>query len=903
MPHSSAQRPPEYAQPHSQKNTPRNTPGPAPLPSFHPPTAQPPVQIAFSDPFHNRDPFLPPSQHQRRESYGHMNGAPLHHYPGERAWPHPQGPLEPPPPPPPPFGARNMPPPSPSSNPASFGPPRGPPTASPYPGSRELPAFGPRGGMSISSLIGGDTARNGPTSPKAATTHNSPTLKSPSGRSPQRPRSTSVRSDIGHTNRPLSPRHGEYARGYEGRPAHDHRFVPYPYGQQPNAAAFRQYQSSPTSTNGEPGLAGTAQAPPRPNSQPVGLPQARQDDYGRPLPAGPPELSGFRHYNNHGFRASEAPPQAGSDGHERRFGEELPRRMPSPDHARMAAMHQSSHAPGPYGPHEPHSGLFRPGYLSQGPHFEAQHAQLHEVRHRDPQQPSPAPSDHSVVDGRFRHFGPQIPSYYNEEKPRTEPPRRELEENAGNHRGLLNVSPDINRANGRGSPLPQAVQGAQPRPGLNGRDPSVKNEFGRMFSGLGSGVGGSGTPIAGFSANGVTTPSRMSPRVGENAEVMQSTEEDHAGDGTMSKRKTRRANDENDSIDGRNTPTAGQKTSKRAKTSHATHHHHHHQHAHAHHHHHHHHDEHAHHPASGFGTLKFPQGANGSQAGAAPAHHHHHHHGVHAHHHHHAKPHTVNAPELTVHDKALMQSIEKLPRKHLGSALYSTALSMASNKKTINDIKFAFDTTVLPIPRFEGKANCTFTVRVAREYLQMSDSDVSTSEEIAGGLEEICRRRALWGTGIYTDDSDVVAAAVHSGWIRGDFGEFNDDIRNLLDQEQREDSTLGDTTMLYEKPKEPIRIPPDLDMHVTVLLLPALQEYNSTVMHNLRSRSWGPDHDGMSFKIHSIEFVDEPRHTRFAERGSKGMKKRIKEEHAARQDAAETLLGLMNGGRSVQIGA
>lgn len=478
-----------------------------------------------------------------------------------------------------------------------------------------------------------------------------------------------------------------------------------------------------------------------------------------------------------------------------------------------------------------------------------------------------------------------------------------MEENPANHRNLLNLSPELNRANGRGSPLPQAVQGAQPRPGLPGRDPSVKNEFGRMFSGLGSGVGGTGTPIAGFSANGVTTPSRTSPRLGENSEVIQSTEEDHAADGTTSKRRTRRANEDNDSVDGKNTPTAGQKTSKRAKTSHATHHHHHHQHAHAHHHHHHHHDEHAHHPAGGFSTLKFPANANGSQKGAAPAHHHHHHHGNHAHHHHHAKLQTVSAPELTVHDKALMQSVENLPRKHLGNALYSTTLSMASNKNTINDVKFAFDTTVMPIPRFEGKANCTFTVRVPREYLQMSDSDASTAEEIAGGLEEICRRRALWGTGIYTDDSDVVAAAVHSGWIRGDFGEFNNEIRTLLDQDQTEDSILGEKTVLDEKPKDPIRIPQDLDMHVTVLLLPALQEYNSTVMHNIHSRPWGSDHDGMSFKIQSIEFMDEPRHTRFTERNSKGMKKRIKEEHAARQDAAETLLGLMNGGRSVQIGA
>ncbi|KAI5286775.1 hypothetical protein KEM52_001868, partial [Ascosphaera acerosa] len=51
--------------------------------------------------------------------------------------------------------------------------------------------------------------------------------------------------------------------------------------------------------------------------------------------------------------------------------------------------------------------------------------------------------------------------------------------------------------------------------------------------------------------------------------------------------------------------------------------------------------------------------------------------------------------------------------------------------------------------------NCTVTVRVPRWHLA------------AGKREEICYRRALWGTGVYTDDSDPVAAAIHSGFLRG----------------------------------------------------------------------------------------------------------------------------------------
>jgi len=66
---------------------------------------------------------------------------------------------------------------------------------------------------------------------------------------------------------------------------------------------------------------------------------------------------------------------------------------------------------------------------------------------------------------------------------------------------------EINRTKGRISPLPQAVQGAQPQlPGPAG-EPGIKSEFGRVFSGLGGGIGGlgvsnpvtSGPPPAPFS--------------------------------------------------------------------------------------------------------------------------------------------------------------------------------------------------------------------------------------------------------------------------------------------------------------------------------------------------------------------------------------------------------------------
>ncbi|KAH0113992.1 hypothetical protein KCU82_g23919, partial [Aureobasidium melanogenum] len=99
--------------------------------------------------------------------------------------------------------------------------------------------------------------------------------------------------------------------------------------------------------------------------------------------------------------------------------------------------------------------------------------------------------------------------------------------------------------------------------------------------------------------------------------------------------------------------------------------------------------------------------------------------------------------------------------------LIITITTLPPRESTPLDFKYHFKSSVKPIPRFEDKANCTFTVRVPRAYLGASSAVEEDSGTIAGGLEEICKTRAVWGSDVYSDDSDPIAAAVHSGWIRG----------------------------------------------------------------------------------------------------------------------------------------
>ena len=80
--------------------------------------------------------------------------------------------------------------------------------------------------------------------------------------------------------------------------------------------------------------------------------------------------------------------------------------------------------------------------------------------------------------------------------------QQHLKDELTSHRkSSLAMLVENSRSRGRFSPLPQAVQGAQRRTSGPASDPGIKNEFARMFSGIGSGVGS-----AGPNGSGASTP-------------------------------------------------------------------------------------------------------------------------------------------------------------------------------------------------------------------------------------------------------------------------------------------------------------------------------------------------------------------------------------------------------------
>jgi hypothetical protein len=186
-----------------------------------------------------------------------------------------------------------------------------------------------------------------------------------------------------------------------------------------------------------------------------------------------------------------------------------------------------------------------------------------------------------------------------------------------------------------------------------------------------------------------------------------------------------------------------------------------------------------------------------------------------------------------------------------------------------------------------GKENCTLTVKVSRAHLTRD------------AREEITSRRALWGTEVYSDDSDVVAACIHGGWIRGEWPEESIDV-SLLDLDQGPNSAAAadlrntaakgnkrtsaastDANQQQQQQQQhllvldsppatgPMHVPPNRDLHVTLLVLPRLERYASMARYGMQSREWGAAHgdaaagqpplgsrhDGLSFKVMALRWV------------------------------------------------
>ena len=141
---------------------------------------------------------------------------------------------------------------------------------------------------------------------------------------------------------------------------------------------------------------------------------------------------------------------------------------------------------------------------------------------------------------------------------------------------------------------------------------------------------------------------------------------------------------------------------------------------------------------------------------------------------------------------------------------------------------------IIPGGIIEDNVGGVFEIRIPRRFLDRDNEAVV--------------KRKLWGTGVYTDDSDVVAS---TSLIMKD--------ANLV---------LFHTSTL---PQSPLSGPKDLAAQF--LVLPTLKHYAPSTLNELRSRGW-KIHDGYSIYLDHWEWIP----LGSAEGGRHARKRRIDEE-------------------------
>ncbi|KAL1850372.1 hypothetical protein Daus18300_012967 [Diaporthe australafricana] len=388
---------------------------------------------------------------------------------------------------------------------------------------------------------------------------------------------------------------------------------------------------------------------------------------------------------------------------------------------------------------------------------------------------------------------------------------------------------EMNRK-GRISPLPQAVQGAQPQIQGPPGEAGIKSEFGRMFSGIGSGVSGLGvsSPVA-SGAQLPFTSSGLGRRDDLDHAPQDITSEPKGGRDNASRNKRRKPKDDDAKNDEDSTGVA--------KDLLMTHHH-------------------APPRSSAHGQIREP---NAKPVANIPT----------------SAVIIPPKPKRIISNKAILDSVAHKPREHLGDWIYEVVLkpARAQDARSGRQPRHAYQSTPKPLPMstIRGKEGSTLMVKVGKQHLKPS------------ARAEVTSRRAVWGTDVYTDDSDVVAACIHGGWIRG---EWPDDVDiSLLGLEEGigaevkepKGSKKGrgkETADVLQKSNPdfleaplttgPLQAPEGRDMHVMVQVLPKLEKYASTVRFGIKSREWGgklgrdgqrSSHDGLSFMIKSVRFV------------------------------------------------
>ncbi|KAH3669150.1 hypothetical protein WICMUC_004989 [Wickerhamomyces mucosus] len=203
--------------------------------------------------------------------------------------------------------------------------------------------------------------------------------------------------------------------------------------------------------------------------------------------------------------------------------------------------------------------------------------------------------------------------------------------------------------------------------------------------------------------------------------------------------------------------------------------------------------------------------------------------------------------EIKIDNTDVLKYSLKFKRLYLGSILYTPfptkstykQLSIFTNHNIEDD-----DNKIVPLlPELNLFINSIITIRIPSYYI----TDLANNKNFID--------RNIWGTDIYTDDSDILLILKHNGFIPIQ----NSELENLIPQNLNK-STPGNIDNFTNIKQTVSNFNQFInilsgDIHVDLIILPRLIKYQGIYRNGLNSRSWN-NHDGVSIAIHGIRYGD-----------------------------------------------
>lgn len=199
--------------------------------------------------------------------------------------------------------------------------------------------------------------------------------------------------------------------------------------------------------------------------------------------------------------------------------------------------------------------------------------------------------------------------------------------------------------------------------------------------------------------------------------------------------------------------------------------------------------------------------------------------------------------QVTFDHSEVFEFVKKFPQRHLGFVVYqqfptsgsvmrSLFLEGQANDKSVdNNLEKSCQIVELLPACLVEYINCTIEVHVPF-------SAISDNENVFN--------RKIWGTDIYTDDSDIVSILVHCGIIEGEPPfESGSQVVPVTAGNEIDKACIK----TYDRNSK-------RDIVATFLILPPLASYNGCFRNNYNSRSWDKPHNGASLALQQVRYLE-----------------------------------------------